>query len=302
MFLNNLISILEILNVYTSTFLLMSSLTLFYSKDFKLSKIRLIKYIQIFSFVCLSIYFIYNIFKIFNISLSDIIIYIADNKDVNLHDHVSVDKEADKAINQGLQTIGTQIGLGATIAGVAAAIGKTLAKALLPPVQKAGVIVGAGLLDGLIYSSISQYNINKNYSDNIDNITNANIANDSNINNFINDNISSSPLEVILLNLELTIYICVYMWVILIIQILFKFHFKDNIKWNLSLILGKKINIILKLIINKVIILNKKMSIFYIWLILISVLISLCSSIFFITDISNNIDDYIKVYNSIKGK
>jgi len=44
------------------------------------------------------------------------------------------------------------------------------------------------------------------------------------------------------------------------------------------------------------------MSIFYIWLILISVLISLCSSIFFITDISNNIDDYIKVYNSIKGK
>lgn len=302
MFLNNLFSILEILNGYTSTFLLISSLTLFYSKDFKWSKIRLIKYIQIFCFVCLSIYFLYNIYNTLYIFLSDIITYMTDNKYINLHDHVSVDKETDKAIDQGLQTISTQIGLDATIAGVVAAVGKTLVKALLPPVQKAGVIVGAGLLSSLIHSSISQYNISKNYSDNIDNITNANIANDSNINNFINDNVSSNPLEVILSNLELTNYICVYMWVILIIQILFKFHFKDNIKLNFSLILGKKINIILELIINKIINLNKKMSIFYIWLILISVLISLCSSIFFITDISNNLDDYIKVYNSIKGK
>jgi hypothetical protein len=44
------------------------------------------------------------------------------------------------------------------------------------------------------------------------------------------------------------------------------------------------------------------MSIFYIWLILISVIISLCFSIFFITDISNNLEDYIKIYKSFKSK
>jgi hypothetical protein len=44
------------------------------------------------------------------------------------------------------------------------------------------------------------------------------------------------------------------------------------------------------------------MSIIYIWLILISVIISLCFSIFFITDIHNNLEDYIKVYQSMKGK
>lgn len=300
--LNYITLTLESINGFICTFLLTSSLTLFYLDDFKLSKKRIIKFIQIFTFVCIPIYFIYNMSNILNISLSDIIFCMSDNKDINLHGHVKVDKEAGKAIGQGLQTIGTQLGLGATIAGVAAAVGKTLAKSPLPPVQKAGVVVGAGLLGGLIHSSISQYNISKNYSENIDNITSAAIVNDSNINKFINDNVSSSPLEVILSNLELTNYICVYMWVILVIQILFKFHFNNNIKLNLSLILGKKINDSLELIINKVITLNKKMSIFYIWLILISVLISLCSSIFFITDISNNLEDYIKVYNSIKGK
>jgi len=290
------------MNWFISAFLFTSSLTLFYLEDFKLSNIRLIKYIQIFSFVCIPFYIIYYMFNIFNPSLTDLITYMADNKDVNLHGHVKVDKEAGKAIGQGLQTIGSQIGLGATIAGVATAVGKTIAKSSLPPVQKAGVVVGAGLLGGLFHSSISQYNIRRNYNENITNIMDTAIINDSNINKFINDNVSSSPLEVILSNLELTNYICIYMLIILIIQILFKFHFKDDIRLKLSSILGNKLNRSLESIINKVITLNKKMSIFYIWLILISVIISLCFSIFFITDISNNLEDYIKIYKSFKSK
>lgn len=197
--------------IFINSFLFSLSLTLFYLDDFRLSDMKIIKLIQIFSFVYIPIYFIYNMYNTLNISLYDIILCMADNKDVNLHGHIKVDKEAGKAIGQGLQAIGSQIGLGATIAGVAAAVGKTLAKSPLPPVQKAGVVVGSGLLGGLIHSSISQYNISKNYNENIDNITNAVIANDSNINKFINDNVSSSPLEVILSNLELTNYICVYM-------------------------------------------------------------------------------------------
>ena len=110
---------------------------------------------------------------------------MANNKDVNLHRHVSVNAEAGKAIGQGLQTIGSQLGLGATIAGVATAVGKTIAKSSIPPVQKAGVVVGAGLLGGLIHSSISQYNISRNYNENIENNLNTAINKDSNINKFI---------------------------------------------------------------------------------------------------------------------
>jgi len=217
------------MNWFISAFLFTLSLTLFYLDDFKLSEIRFIKIIQVFSFVFIPFYIIYYLYNIFNPSLIDLISYMADNnKDVNLHGHVKVDKEAGKAIGQGLQTIGSQLGLGATIAGVATAVGKTIAKSSIPPVQKAGVVVGAGLLGGLIHSTISQYNIRRNYNENITNNMDTAIINDSNINKFINDNMSSSPLEVILSNLELINYICIYMLIILIIQILFKFNFKDG--------------------------------------------------------------------------
>ena len=133
------------------------SLILIYLDDFKLSSMKLIKFVQIFSFVCIPSYIFYNLFDILNISLSDIIFCMADDnkKDINLHGHVSVTAEAGKAIGQGLQTIGSQLGLGATIAGVSAAVGKAIAKSGMPPLQKAGVVVGAGLLGGLFHSRIS---------------------------------------------------------------------------------------------------------------------------------------------------
>lgn len=130
---NYITSTLESTNLFISTFLLTSSLTLLYLDNFKLSNIRLIKFIQIFSFVCIPIYLIYVMCNTLNISLSEIIFYMADNKDINLHGHVKVDKEAGKAIGQGLQTIGSQIGLGATMAGVVGAVGKALTKTGMPP-------------------------------------------------------------------------------------------------------------------------------------------------------------------------
>jgi hypothetical protein len=92
------------------------------------------------------------------------------------------------------------------------------------------------------------------------------------------------------------------MLILLVIQILFKFHFKDNIKLNLTWFLSDRFNNNLEFYINKIITLNKKMSTFYIWLILVSLIVALSSSIYAINDIHNNLDDYITVYNSIKGK
>jgi hypothetical protein len=208
-------------------------------------------------------YIVFNIFYIPSLSLSDILCFAKDSTDINLHGHVTADKEAGKAIGQGLQTIGSQLGLGATITGVATAVSKTIANTSLPPIQKAGVVVGAGLLGGLIHSSISQYNINRNLGVNVENNIPPVIDN-SNISKFIGDNTSSSPLEIILSNIELTNYISIYMLIILAIQVIFKFHLKDRVNLNLSSILGNKLNNSLELVINKIITLNKKMSIIYI--------------------------------------
>jgi hypothetical protein len=164
---------------------------------------------------------------------------MADNKDINLHGHVSISSEAAKELSKGLQTIGSNLGLGATIAGVSAAVSKAIAKTPLPPVQKAGIVLGSALIGGLTHSTISEINMNRIIRGNIknNNLTNFNSSsnvNNTNINKFIDESISSSPLENLLTNLELTNYICITMLILLVIQILFKFHFKDNIKLNLT--------------------------------------------------------------------
>ena len=99
--------------------------------------------------------------------------------------------------------------------------------------QKAGVVIGSGLLGGLIHLSFSQYNRNRNIRENVENNILPTIDN-PNISKFIGDNASSSPLEILLSNLELINYICVYMLIILVIQIIFKFYLKNSINLNLS--------------------------------------------------------------------
>ncbi len=143
-----------LLNFYnmTSLFLFTIGFILFYLDDFKFSSINYINSFQIISFI--NILFVLLIAILNTNNTVDIISYINDNnndksnKDFNLHGHVTVDKEAGKAIGQGLNAIGSQLGLGATIAGVSSAVAKGLAKSSLPPMQKAGVIIGAGVIGG----------------------------------------------------------------------------------------------------------------------------------------------------------
>lgn len=201
----------------------------------------------------------------------DIISYIHDNinnksdKNLNLHTHVSLDKEAGKAIGQGLNTIGSQIGLGATIAGVSSAVAKGLVKSSLPPMQKAGVIISAGLIGGLSYSKITAINRNSISYENINNNSSTDCSNtNSNITKFMDDGMQSSPLQDLLLNLEATNYICISLIILLIIQIVFKFFIKNQVKLNLSNLFGVNINNKLQYYINKIISLNKKMSTLYI--------------------------------------
>ena len=280
---SNILSSLILLISSFSSFILSSlftfSLVLFYLDDFKLCKKNLIKYIQIISFIGIPLYLIYGLYNIY--SMIEIVNYINDkdnnkiNPEIDFNATVSIGKDAAVELAKGMQTIGSQIGLGASIVGVGTAVGKGIAKSAMP-LQKAGIIVGSSLVSGLGHSLISNANRNKVLQDNIStkgtNTTNSNSTNDL-INKFIDNTTPSSPLENILFDIEALNYICLSLVIILIIQILFKFYLKDNIKLNISNILGININNKLEYYLNTIIKLNKKMSSIYIWLILVTLIV-----------------------------
>lgn len=182
----------------------------------------------------------------------------------------------------------------------------------MPPVQKAGVIIAAGLIGGLFYSKISAINRNSimqenlNYFDvnalSVKQEAKQDIANgiSSNINKFIDNTIPSSPLEDFLTNIEITNYVCISLIIILSIQVIFKFQMFENVNIKLSYLLGVKLNNALEYYLNKIISLNKKMSVIYIWLILLLLIIALLSNNYALNNLSHNLDGYISVYNSLK--
>jgi hypothetical protein len=262
-----------LLLVYSFLYFILSSLftfsfVLFYLDDFKLSKNNLIKYIQIISFISIPLYLIYSLYNI--VSMIDIVCYVNDkgnnaNPDIDFNATVSIGKDAAAELAKGMQTVGSQIGLGASIVGIGTAVGKGIAKSAMPPLQKAGIIVGSSLITGLGHSVISNVNRNKvlHYNTSIRSTTSSNSTNDV-LNNFIDNTTSSSPIENLLFDIGALNYTCLSLVIILIIQILFKFYLKDSICLNLSNLLGTNINNKLEYYLNLIIKLNRKMSFIYI--------------------------------------
>jgi Cytochrome b/b6/petB len=288
---------------YSLLSLSLISLTLFYLDNFKLCFIYYIKIFQIFSFFSLLLVLILTIY--YSVNIVDIVQYINDNNDINLHGHVNLNKEAGQAIGQGLSTIGSQIGLGATMVGVSTAVGKVITKSSMPPIQKAGVVIGGAVIAGFGHSIISAINRNSVSLENSVSLNNSNdVVNNINtsVNKLMDDSINSSPLEILLFDINGISLTCLSLILILIIQLIFKFYLKDNVNLNFSKLLGKNLNDKLEYYINKIINLNKKMSSIYIWLILLIVIIGLCFLAYASFELYSNIDKYITVHNNIKNK
>jgi len=296
LFFNNIISHNIFMNIYTSIFIF--SFVLFYLDSFRLSNINLIRSLQRFSFI--SFPFIVFILAYNHVLSLEILNCIKDNENnINLHTHghVSIDKEASKAIGQGLNTIGSQWGLGGTIVGVSTVVGKAVAKSGIPPLQKAGFIVGSGLVAGLGHSAISTLNRRSIYEDNTNitaSVSNTNIG--SHINKLINDS-NISPLEELLFNGEMMSYVCLGILYLLIIQLVFKLYFKENINLKLSKLLGNSTNIKIEFYLNKIIKLNKRMSVLWIWFGSIIIMFGLSINTYVLRDILVNLDSYINIHS-----
>jgi hypothetical protein len=171
-----------------SLFLILFSYVLFSLDNYTLSSVNFIKFIQIFSFILIPLYFLYKIYSPYEIV--NLVSYINDNNDVHLHGHVSVDKETGMAIGQGISNMGSNIGLGASVAGVSAAMAKGISKSVMPPLQKAAVIGVGAVLGGGIHV-VGSY-INKGSAS-----TTSNFVSNSNVNKFLPDS-ELSPLQGVL--------------------------------------------------------------------------------------------------------
>ena len=82
----------------------------------------------------------------------------------------------------------------------------------------------------------------------------------SHLNKLVDDSYIS-PLQESLFYGEMMSYICLGIVYILIIQLVFKLYFKDNINLNFFKLLGNNLNNIIEFYLNKIIKLNKQMSI-----------------------------------------
>lgn len=208
---------------------------IFYLDKFKLSHITFIKYIQLFIFIISPFILIFH-----NLNEFNLVCNIKDSTDdinIHTHGHITVDKEAGKAIGQGLSTIGTQVGLGATMVGISTAVSKTIAKSSIPPVQKAGLIIGAGAIGGLTHSRISALNRNEVLSRTVSDTTLTPVTNNDpilnintgpSVNKFIN-NFQMSPLEESLYSAELMDSVFLIILFIIIIQLIFKLYLRNSV-------------------------------------------------------------------------
>jgi hypothetical protein len=184
----------------------------------------------------------------------NIILYIKENNDVNLHGHVSLNKEAAELLSKSINTVGNNIVLGATIAGISTAVGKTIAKSSLPPVQKAAIVIGGGLMGGLIHSGISQINRANAIQETVKNSSKSTSKFVKDVISKLLDDSSDSPLEGLLSSIQGINSICITILVVLIIQLFIRLHVKDTIN---IYFLNPTINKYL----GKLVALNKKVSV-----------------------------------------
>lgn len=195
------------------------------------------------------------------------------------------------------EVIGRNIGIAGTIAGVSGAVGKAIAKSSLPPLQKAGIVVGSGIAGGAIHVGTSVLNRVVNTSSNTP-PTSIIISSNNGVNKLIPGS-EYSDLMLLILSIDTLTCVCLGFITILFMMILFKFYLnEDKVKMNLSSLIGDKMNNNLNYYLIKLIKLNKKTktSSLYIFIIFVLLFIILIFDCYFITELYNNLDKFVDLH------
>ena len=284
---------LLILNISSSLlfFILFLNFILFYLDEFRLSQNKLIKFLQILTPIWLLL--IVFIFFYLNILTFNNVLFLDEDKTINNTVSIggSVEMNRDAA-----EVIGRNIGIAGTVAGVSGAVGKAIAKSSMPPLQKAAVVVGAGIAGGAIHVGTSVINrvVNTPSSSTTTSIT-SNLP--DGVNKLVADSGNGySDLMLLILSIDTLTCVCLSLIFILFMMILFKFYLnEEKVKFHLSS-LGDKMNNNLNYYLIKLIHLNKKTSTVYIFIIFIILFISLAFNCYFITELYNNLDKFVDLH------
>ena len=231
-------------------FVIQLSLILLYLTDWKSSFYRLILI-----WLFLVVLFIYFLVIFDGVLLGNIVCNVGDVNNeigtkVNVSGHVHVnDGEAGKSLTNHVGIVG---GMGVGVIGV----GRAVARAPIPPLAKAGVVLVGAAVGGVVEKIIN-------------NSGNVGTSSRSSINNgIISKLIDDSQVSVLQENffLQMIFYLgCLYLVSFLVTQLIFKLYFKDSVTLDLSRFLGANLNSKLEYYLNKIILLNKRMSIFWMW-------------------------------------
>lgn len=151
------------MNIITTflSFIIFLNFTTFYMDDFKLSENKYIRILQILTSVWLLL-FIYTLFYLDILSYNHGALPLDGNKNTNNTVNIGGNVEMDRG---AAEVIGRNIGIAGTVAGVSGAVRKAIAKSSMPPLQKAGIIIGAGIAGGAIHVGTSVVNRVVNTSD-----------------------------------------------------------------------------------------------------------------------------------------
>ena len=270
------------------SFILFLNFTLFYLDDFKLSqKSKALWILQILTPIWLLLVIV--IFFYLNILTFNGPLFLdgdkTTNNTVNIGGNIEMNKDA-------AEILGRNIGIAGTVAGVSGAVGKAIAKSSLPPLQKAGIVVGAGIAGGAIHVGTSIVNrVVNTPSSSI--TTPPSTTTPPSVTSNLPDGVNKlmadsgdgySDLMLLILSIDTLICVCLGLILILFMMILFKFYLNEKkVKLNLSSLIGDKMNNNLNYYLIKLIQLNKKTSTVYIFITFILLFISLGFSCYFIT-------------------
>ena len=297
MFFNGILSVLVSYLLSFLSFIIFLNFTLFYLDGFKLSRNKYIRTLQILTPIWLL--FVIVIFIYLNIfTFNDGLLFIDEDKTtsstVNIGANIEMNKDAAEAI-------GRNIGIAGTVAGVSGAVGKAIAKSSLPPLQKAGMVVGAGVAGGAVHIGTSAINraLNTPSTTSPPTTTPPTTSNlPDGVNKLLPDpGDGYSDLMLLILCIDTLTCVCLGFILILFMMILFKFYLnEEKVKLSFSGIIGDKMNKNLNYYLVKLIQLNKKTSTVYILITFILLFISLGYDCYFITELYNNLDKFVDLH------
>lgn len=81
-----------------------------------------------------------------------------NNPNVSIGAKVEIGKDAATEISKGISSVGSNVGLAGIVGAVTASVAKVVAKSSMPPVQKAGIVIGSSVIGAGIHIGASALN------------------------------------------------------------------------------------------------------------------------------------------------